>query len=57
MIPGTPPPSVTITPLEATACGRPVVAYDAGGARDTVQEGINGLFFSPQTSDAWFQGW
>jgi glycosyltransferase involved in cell wall biosynthesis len=41
-----------ITPLEATACGRPVLAYRAGGALDTVQEGLNGLFFAPQSGAA-----
>ncbi len=38
-----------ITPLEATAAGRPVVAYRAGGVLDTVREGLNGVFFEEQT--------
>jgi len=38
-----------IAPLEATACGRPVVAYHAGGALDTVLEGLNGIFFNEQS--------
>jgi len=41
-----------ITPLEATACGRPVVAYRAGGALETVIEGLNGIFFGEQTAEA-----
>ncbi len=39
-----------ITPLEATACGTPVVAYGAGGVFDTVREGLNGIFFPEQTA-------
>ena len=31
--------------LEANAAGRPVIAFKAGGALDTVIEGVNGLFF------------
>ena len=38
-----------ITPLEANAAGRPVVAYQAGGALDTITEGVNGIFFQEQT--------
>ncbi|EFO80518.1 glycosyl transferase group 1 [Oscillochloris trichoides DG-6] len=34
-----------ITPLEAMISGRPVVAYGAGGALDTVVEGVTGRFF------------
>jgi glycosyltransferase involved in cell wall biosynthesis len=41
-----------ITPLEATACGRPVLAYQAGGALDTVVPGLNGLFFVEQSAEA-----
>jgi len=41
-----------ITPLEATASGTPVVAYRAGGALDTVREGLNGVFFAEQTPAA-----
>lgn len=38
--------------IEAQACGKPVIAYRGGGALETVQEGITGEFFSPQTSMA-----
>jgi glycosyltransferase involved in cell wall biosynthesis len=41
-----------ITPLEATACGRPVVAFQAGGALDTIREGLNGIFFAEQKVEA-----
>ena len=41
-----------IAPLEATAAGRPVVAYAAGGALDTVIEGETGVLFRPQTPEA-----
>ncbi|WP_244502171.1 glycosyltransferase [Terriglobus roseus] len=38
-----------ITPLEVNAAGRPVIAYAAGGALETVREGVNGIFFAEQT--------
>lgn len=38
-----------ITPLEASACGTPAIAYAAGGALETVREGVNGTFFPEQT--------
>jgi glycosyltransferase involved in cell wall biosynthesis len=41
-----------ITPVEAQAAGKPVVAYAAGGALETVSEGLTGTFFSEPTADA-----
>ena len=41
-----------ITPLEANAAGRPVVAYRAGGALDTVVQDVTGCFFDSQTPEA-----
>ncbi|GIM30240.1 glycosyl transferase [Clostridium polyendosporum] len=38
-----------ITPLEAQASGRPVIAYGKGGALETVIEGKTGIFFNDQT--------
>jgi glycosyltransferase involved in cell wall biosynthesis len=41
-----------IVPLEAMACGKPVIAFRRGGVQDTVQEGITGLFFDHPTPAA-----
>jgi glycosyltransferase involved in cell wall biosynthesis len=41
-----------IAVVEAGAAGRPVVAYQAGGALDTVVEDVTGVFFSEPTIDA-----
>lgn len=41
-----------ITPLEAQASGRPVIAYGKGGALETVVKDVTGVFFYEQTSDA-----
>ncbi|MBI5103610.1 MAG: glycosyltransferase [Solirubrobacterales bacterium] len=41
-----------LVPLEAMACGRPVLAYDAGGARHTVVPGVTGERFPEQSADA-----
>lgn len=37
-----------IVPLEAQACGRPVIAYGKGGALETVVDGVTGVFFGEQ---------
>jgi glycosyltransferase involved in cell wall biosynthesis len=41
-----------ITPVEAMAAGRPVIAYAGGGALDYVVEGRTGLFFHEQTAES-----
>ncbi len=40
-----------ITPVETQATGRPVVAYGAGGALETVVDGVTGVFFGEQSAD------
>ena len=41
-----------IAPVEAMGTGRPVVAYGAGGACDTVVPGLTGELFSEQSANA-----
>jgi len=41
-----------ITPLEAQAAGRPVIAYREGGVLETVIDGRTGIFFDQQTPEA-----
>jgi len=41
-----------IVPLEANAAGRPVVAFAAGGALDTVESEVSGVLFHRQTVDS-----
>ena len=38
-----------MAPLEVAAAGRPTIAYRAGGAVETVVDGVTGLFFDAQT--------
>ncbi len=38
-----------IIPVEAMACGRPVIAFNKGGATETVKNMVSGLFFDTQT--------
>lgn len=41
-----------IVPLEAAAAGCPVIAYEGGGALETVVEGKTGVFFTEQTPES-----
>ena len=41
-----------ITPIEAMATGRPVIAYAGGGALETVIEGKTGVFFAEHTPES-----
>jgi glycosyltransferase involved in cell wall biosynthesis len=40
-----------LTPLEAQASGRPVIAYGSGGALETVIDRVTGVLFKQQTAD------
>ncbi len=39
-----------IIPVEAMACGRPVIAFNKGGATETVKDNVTGLFFNSQNT-------
>ncbi|MEI9915743.1 MAG: glycosyltransferase [Methylovirgula sp.] len=39
-----------IAPIEAQACGTPVLAFGKGGAIETVLDGVTGYFFEEQTA-------
>jgi len=41
-----------ILPVEAQACGTPVIAYGKGGARETVIPGKSGIFFNRQDEES-----
>jgi glycosyltransferase involved in cell wall biosynthesis len=41
-----------IVPVEAMACGKPVIAFGKGGALDTVKPGLSGMLFYSQTPEA-----
>ncbi len=41
-----------ITPLEAQACGTPVIAYGKGGALETIQDQKTGIFFNQQHEES-----
>ncbi len=42
-------------PLEAMACGAPVIAYGSGGALETVVADTTGVFFAEQTAESVIQ--
>jgi glycosyltransferase involved in cell wall biosynthesis len=41
-----------IVPVEAMACGKPVIAFGKGGALDSVKPGVSGMLFDHQTPAA-----
>ena len=41
-----------IIPVEAQACGTPVIAYGRGGSRETIINEKTGVFFNEQTEDS-----
>ncbi|MGC9261044.1 MAG: glycosyltransferase [Phycisphaerae bacterium] len=41
-----------IVPVEAQACGTPVIAYGQGGVTESVIDGITGVFFMEQTAES-----
>jgi glycosyltransferase involved in cell wall biosynthesis len=45
-----------MAPLEVNAAGRPVVAFRAGGATETVIEGRTGVFFDEATPESLAEG-
>ena len=45
-----------IAPVEAQACGRPVVALGRGGALETVVEGVTGVLVDEPTAEAFAAG-
>ena len=44
-----------IVPVEAMACGRPVIAFGRGGALETVFDGVTGVLFREQSTEALVQ--
>lgn len=40
-----------LTPVEAMACGKPVIAADSGGAKESVIEGVTGELFNKEDPD------
>jgi glycosyltransferase involved in cell wall biosynthesis len=45
-----------MVPVEAQACGTPVVALDAGGARETVVDGRTGVLVADRTAEGFAAG-
>ncbi len=41
-----------MVPVEAMASGRPVIAFGRGGATETVRDGVTGVFFDEQSTEA-----
>jgi glycosyltransferase involved in cell wall biosynthesis len=46
-----------MTPVEAHAAGKPVIAFAQGGALETVDEGFNGAFFYEHKPNAFLEAY
>jgi len=44
-----------IVPLEAMACGTPVIAFNFGGQKESIIENFSGVFFEKQTKESLIQ--
>lgn len=44
-----------IAPVEAMACGTPVIAFGRGGVKESVTSGVSGLFFNEQSIESVIQ--
>jgi len=45
-----------MVPVEAQACGRPVICFGAGGSLETVRNGETGIYFAEQTVESAMEG-
>jgi phosphatidylinositol alpha-1,6-mannosyltransferase len=43
---------IPLTPLEAAACGKPIIVGDEDGSAEAVVQGVNGFIVSPRDPDA-----
>jgi glycosyltransferase involved in cell wall biosynthesis len=46
-----------MTPVEAHAAGKPVIAFGAGGALETIEEGFDGAFFREPRPNAFLEAY
>ena len=44
-----------IAPIEAMGFGTPVIAYDSGGLKETVTQGVNGFLFKELSSESLYE--
>jgi glycosyltransferase involved in cell wall biosynthesis len=54
LLPG--PEDFGIVPVEAQACGRPVVAFAQGGALESVEDGVSGVLVEGDSPEAFAEG-
>jgi glycosyltransferase involved in cell wall biosynthesis len=49
--------SLGLAPVEAMACGLPVLVSDVGGLKDVVEDGVSGLRLPVRDEAAWDRAW